>query len=150
MRLLIQRVKQAAVHIDGELRADVARGMLVFVGFEAADTVDDVGYGARKLAALRIFPDEEGRTNAPIQEVRGSYLVVSQFTLHASTQKGNRPGFFRAAPPSQAIPLYELFLEQLATTSGVPVRSGVFGADMQVSLINDGPVTIWIDSKNKE
>lgn len=150
MRLLIQRVLRAAVHIDGRVHAQIQRGLLVLVGFEAADTEEDVAYGVRKLALMRLFGDASGAINASIQEVDGSFLVVSQFTLHASTKKGNRPSFYRAAVPVQAIPLYESFLEQLWNVAEVPVKSGVFGADMQVELINDGPVTVWLDTRQKE
>jgi D-tyrosyl-tRNA(Tyr) deacylase len=150
MRLLIQRVRKAAVHIEGQVHAHIQTGLVVLVGFAPEDTEEDVAWGAKKLAAMRIFPGSAGSIDASIQEAKGSFLVVSQFTLHASTKKGNRPSFYRAAPPIHAIPLYESFLEQLWTVSDVPVKSGVFGADMQVELVNDGPVTIWLDTQNRE
>jgi D-tyrosyl-tRNA(Tyr) deacylase len=150
MRLLIQRVRKASVHIEGQVHAQIQTGLVVLVGFASEDTEEDVAWGAKKLAAMRIFPGSAGSIDASIQEAQGSFLVVSQFTLHASTKKGNRPSFYRAAPPHHAIPLYEAFLEQLWTVADVPVKSGVFGADMQVELVNDGPVTIWLDTQNRE
>ena len=149
MRALIQRVNSATVHIEGQLFSSIDGGLLVFVGFEAADTAEDLAYIARKLTKMRIFPDAEGAMNRSIKERNGSFLVISQFTLHAQTKKGNRPSFYYAARPSLAIPLYEQFLDLLWDVSGLPVKSGQFGADMQVGLVNDGPVTLWIDSKAK-
>ena len=146
---LIQRVNSAAVHIEGQLFSSIDGGLLVFVGFEAADTAEDLAYIARKLTRMRIFPDAEGAMNLSIKERNGGFLVISQFTLHAQTKKGNRPSFYYAAAPSIAIPLYEQFLDLLWNVSGLPVKSGQFGADMQVGLVNDGPVTLWIDSKAK-
>ncbi|MEQ1747997.1 MAG: D-aminoacyl-tRNA deacylase [Prosthecobacter sp.] len=148
MRALIQRSKQASVTIAGEITGSISHGLVVLLGVEHEDTAEDAEWLAGKIAQMRIFSDAEGKMNLGVKEVGGSVLVVSQFTLHASTKKGNRPGFTRAARPEQAIPLYEHFITLLATE--VPVKRGVFGADMQVSLINDGPVTIWMDSRAKE
>ncbi len=150
MRLVIQRVSKAAVHIGGVCAGAVGPGLLILVGIEDADTEDDVRWLANKTAAMRIFSDADGKMNLSVREVEGSALVVSQFTLHASTRKGNRPSFIRAARPERAIPLYELFKEELASLLGGRVESGAFGADMQVSLVNDGPVTIFMDSRNRE
>lgn len=150
MRLVIQRVSKAAVHIGGVCAGAVGPGLLILVGIEEADTEDDVRWLANKTAAMRIFSDADGKMNLSVREVEGSALVVSQFTLHASTRKGNRPSFIRAARPERAIPLYELFKEELASLLGGRVESGAFGADMQVSLVNDGPVTIFMDSRNRE
>lgn len=148
MRALIQRSKQASVTIAGEITGSISHGLVVLLGVEQEDTVEDADWLAGKIAQMRIFSDAEGKMNLGVKDVGGSVLVVSQFTLHASTKKGNRPGFTRAARPEQAIPLYEHFMTVLATE--VPVKRGVFGADMQVALINDGPVTIWMDSRAKE
>ena len=144
MRLVIQRVSKAAVHIGGVCAGAVGPGLLILAGIEEADTEEDVRWLANKAAAMRIFSD------ADVREVSGSVLVVSQFTLHASTRKGNRPSFIRAARPERAIPLYELFKKELASLLEGRVESGEFGADMQVSLINDGPVTIFMDSRKRE
>jgi D-tyrosyl-tRNA(Tyr) deacylase len=148
MRALIQRSKQASVTIAGEMTACITHGLVVLLGVENDDTAEDAEWLAGKIAQMRIFSDAEGKMNLNVSEVRGSALVVSQFTLHASTKKGNRPGFTRAARPEQAIPLYEHFITTLVRE--VPVKRGTFGADMQVALINDGPVTIWMDSRAKE
>lgn len=150
MRALIQRVSSASVTIDDEVKSAIGRGLLIFLGIEEADTPEDVAWLAGKIGRLRIFSDAEGKMNADIALIGGDFLVVSQFTLHANTRKGNRPSFIRAARPDVAIPLYEGFLSQLERESGRPVRSGTFGADMKVSLLNDGPVTIWMDSKARE
>ena len=150
MRMLIQRVSRASVSIAGEVRASIGAGVTVLVGIEEADTREDADWLCGKLARLRIFPDGEGVMNRSLQETGGEALVVSQFTLHASTKKGNRPSYIRAACPEQAIPLYEYFVRALEQALGKPVGTGEFGADMQVALVNDGPVTIWIDSKQKE
>jgi D-tyrosyl-tRNA(Tyr) deacylase len=150
MRVLIQRVSQASVTIDGVVNGEISKGLLVLLGIEHDDSVEDVDWLVSKLVNLRIFNDEEGKMNRAIGEVNGDFLVVSQFTLHASTKKGNRPSYVRAARPEKAIPLYELFVQKLAETSRRVVQTGRFGADMQVTLINDGPVTIWMDSKIKE
>lgn len=150
MRLLIQRVSEASVKIDSKVTGQIESGLLVLVGIEEADTKEDCEWLIGKLTALRIFGDDEGKMNLSIQDIKGSFLVISQFTLHASTKKGNRPSYIKAARPEQAIPLYENFIDTLRATSGLKVETGIFGADMKVSLINDGPVTIWIDSKNRE
>ncbi|RME92615.1 MAG: D-tyrosyl-tRNA(Tyr) deacylase [Bacteroidetes bacterium] len=150
MRVLIQRVSEASVTIEGKVKSRMGRGLLIFLGIETEDGSEDIEWLCRKLSQLRIFGDEEGKMNRSVQDVKGEMMVVSQFTLHASTKKGNRPSYIRAARPEVAIPLYEKFVEQLATLSGRPVHTGEFGADMKVSLLNDGPVTIWIDSKQRE
>lgn len=150
MRLLIQRVRRAAVSIDGRLRSSIGAGLLLFVGVEEADTQEDIDFLAGKASRLRIFDDEAGVMNLDVRQAGGELLVVSQFTLHASTRKGNRPSYIRAAGEAVARPMYERFVAALAEQSGRPVATGEFGADMVVELLNDGPVTIWIDSKNKE
>lgn len=150
MRIVVQRVAKASVTIGGELRSEIGKGMLVLVGIEDADGSDDVEWLCSKLSKLRIFEDDKAAMNLDISSVDGSFLVVSQFTLFAMTKKGNRPSFIRAARPEHAVSLYEMFLQRLAELSGRPVRCGEFGADMKVELLNDGPVTIIIDSKNKE
>jgi D-tyrosyl-tRNA(Tyr) deacylase len=150
MRAVIQRVSQAAVSIDGSEIASIGPGLLILLGVEDADNAEDVSWLAGKIARQRIFNDADGKMNAALAEVAGDALVVSQFTLHASTKKGNRPSFIRAARPEVAIPLYESFLAALETELGKSVGRGVFGAYMHVSLINDGPVTIWMDSKDRE
>jgi D-tyrosyl-tRNA(Tyr) deacylase len=149
MRVVLQRVLEASVTIDGVRTAEIGRGMLVLCGFEEADNQEDLDWMARKVAALRIFDDEVGVMNRSIVDVGQDMLVVSQFTLMASTKKGNRPSYVAAARPEISIPLYERFKETLAAAIGRPVACGVFGADMKVALVNDGPVTICIDSKNK-
>ena len=150
MRAIIQRVSSASVLIGSKERASMGKGLLILLGIESADGPDDSAWLSGKIARLRIFADEQGLMNRSVQEVQGEILVVSQFTLHASTKKGNRPSFTGAANPKKAIPLYEAFLKQLAGDSGLPVKTGEFGAYMQVGLINDGPVTIYIDTKNRE
>lgn len=150
MRAVVQRVSQAAVSIAGTEVARIGRGMLILLGIEDADGPDDVAWLAGKLAKLRIFSDAEGKMNADITQADGRALVVSQFTLHAATKKGNRPSFIRAARPETAVPLYEDFLRRMAFELQRPVEHGEFGADMQVSLVNDGPVTIWFDTKHRE
>lgn len=150
MRILIQRVAQASVTIDGAVHSAIGRGLLVLVGVEDADTEEDCAWLAAKTAALRIFDDEQGVMNLDVRQTGGEALVVSQFTLHASTRKGNRPSYIRAAKEGIAVPLYNRFVELLSESLGRPVATGVFGADMQVALVNDGPVTIWIDSRNRE
>ena len=149
MRVVLQRVLEASVTIDGVRTAAIGRGMLVLCGFEEADSPEDLDWMARKIAALRIFDDEDGVMNRSVVDVDEEVLVVSQFTLMASTKKGNRPSYIAAARPEISIPLYERFKETLSAALGRPVACGVFGADMKVALINDGPVTICIDSKNK-
>ncbi len=148
MRVLIQRVSEASVTISGEVRGAIDQGFVLLVGIESEDTLEDVDWLIRKIIQMRIFSDSEGKMNLSLMDVGGAALVISQFTLHASTKKGNRPSYLQAARPEIAIPLYEAFKEQLKST-GITVASGEFGADMQVALINDGPVTIWIDSKTK-
>lgn len=150
MRLVIQRVKKASVEIDNEIISDIGLGFLVLLGIEDEDTEDDVLYCVQKLSAMRIFSDHEGKMNLDLKQIDGELMVVSQFTLHASTKKGNRPSFIKAARPEKAIPLYEKFISEATTALGKTVKSGRFGADMAISLINDGPVTIILDSKNRE
>ena len=150
MRAVIQRVQEASVTIESNVRACIGPGLLVLVGIEAADTAEDGSWLAGKIARLRLFADDAGVMNRSVQETGGDVLVVSQFTLHASTKKGNRPSYLRAARPETAIPLYEAFVRALESELGKPVPTGEFGADMQIALVNDGPVTIWIDTKVKE
>lgn len=150
MRLLIQRVKQASVTIGGREHARIGGGLLVLVGVCAEDGAEDIDYLAAKLCRLRIFDDGEGVMNLDVQQVGGEVLAVSQFTLMAATRKGNRPSYIKAAPEPVSRPLYEQFCRRVSDLLGRPVATGVFGADMQVALVNDGPVTIWMDSKNKE
>ena len=150
MRLLVQRVRRAAVEIGGEEVSRIGQGLLVFVGIEAADGDEDIEWLVKKLLGLRIFDDEQGVMNLDVRQVKGEVLVVSQFTLHASTKKGNRPSYIRSAPEAVSRPMYERFVARVEAELGRRVPTGEFGADMQVSLINDGPVTIWIDSKNRE
>ena len=147
MRTVIQKVTNASVEIEGKTHAGIGQGLLVFLGIEEADTTEDVDWLAGKISRLRVFDDARGIMNLSVQDIGGEMLVVSQFTLHASTKKGNRPSYIHAAGPEQAIPLYEAFLRRLEMESGCQVRSGMFGAYMKVSLENDGPVTIIIDSK---
>ncbi len=149
MRIVAQRVSRASVTIGGVMKSQIGQGMMVLLGIEDADNQEDVEYLCQKLTKLRIFADDNNAMNLDVNQIRGDFLVVSQFTLHAMTKKGNRPSFIRAARPEHAIPLYELFLKRLAEISGRKVESGEFGADMQVELINDGPVTIIIDTKEK-
>lgn len=150
MRLVIQRVKEASVSIDGEKVSAIGKGLLVLVGVETGDIEEDVKWLVGKTAGLRIFDDENGVMNKSIQDFDGEALAVSQFTLTASTRRGNRPSYIRAAGHELAVPLYEKYCDSLAETLGKPVGRGVFGADMKVALVNDGPVTIIIDSKLKE
>lgn len=150
MRCVIQRVAGAEVTIAAESVAAIGRGLLVLVGVEEGDAPADADWLAEKIARMRIFADEGGRMNRSVVDVDGGLLVVSQFTLHASTQRGNRPGFTRAARPEEAVPLYERFLAALEREAGRPVGRGVFAADMRVGLVNDGPVTILIDSRRRE
>ncbi len=149
MRLVIQRVKKASVKIEGRINGDIDAGMLILVGIEHEDTKEDIEWLTKKVIALRIFPDEQNKMNLDIHSINGSILVVSQFTLHASTKKGNRPSYIKAAAPEKAMPLYELFIKELRQ-AGIHVETGEFGAMMDIELINDGPVTILIDSKNRE
>ncbi|MCS3799865.1 D-aminoacyl-tRNA deacylase [Niastella sp. OAS944] len=150
MRAVIQRVTQANVVINDSIRSAIAKGLLVLVGIEDTDTTEDIIWLSSKIVNLRIFNDADGVMNESVKDQGGEILVVSQFTLHASTKKGNRPSYIKASKPPVAIPLYEQFVQQLQTDLGKPVGTGEFGADMKVSLLNDGPVTIIIDTKNKE
>lgn len=150
MRVILQRTTQASVTIDGVVVSEIGRGLLVLVGIDGDDAVDDAQWLAGKITAMRIFGDGEGKMNLSVKDVDGDILVVSQFTLHASTKKGNRPSFLKAARPEIAIPLYEQFLALLEMEMAKPVLRGVFGADMKVALVNDGPVTIAMDSRARE
>lgn len=150
MRLVIQRVSEASVTIEGKIKSAIETGLLILVGIEDADTAEDIEWLCNKVVNLRIFPDENGVMNRSVLEAQGGLLAVSQFTLHASTKKGNRPSYIRASKSDFAIPMYEAFVQKLETLSGISVGTGEFGADMKVRLLNDGPVTILIDSKNKE
>jgi D-tyrosyl-tRNA(Tyr) deacylase len=150
MRVVIQRVLSASVSIEGKTTAAIEKGLLVLAGFEDADTDEDLEWLSKKLVQLRIFNDAEGLINLSIQDVKGDILIVSQFTLHATTKKGNRPSYIKAAKPDIAIPLYEKFIQKVESDLGKQVQTGTFGADMKVALVNDGPVTIIIDSKSRE
>lgn len=150
MRIIIQRVREASVTIGGQLHSAIKQGMMILVGIEEADGDEDIAFLTKKVVNMRIFDDAEGVMNRSVLDVGGEILVVSQFTLHASTKKGNRPSYIKAAKPDISIPLYEKFCSELSNLLGSPVKTGVFGADMQCALINDGPVTIFMDSKNKE
>ena len=147
MRIVIQRVSKASVSISGRIISEIETGLLVFLGIENVDNDSDIEYLAQKLVNLRIFNDEDGVMNLSVMDVNGEILVVSQFTLHARTRKGNRPSYIDAAKPDISIPIYEKFCKALEVLQKKPVKTGEFGANMQVALINDGPVTIWIDSK---
>jgi D-tyrosyl-tRNA(Tyr) deacylase len=150
MRVVVQRVSRASVSIGGTLKASIGCGMMILLGIEENDDSEDADWLCGKLSRLRIFNDSQGIMNLSIGEVQGGILVVSQFTLHASTRKGNRPSYIRAARPEKAIPLYELFIRKITETTGIQAESGVFGAMMDVELVNDGPVTIVMDSKSRE
>ncbi|MEL1255118.1 D-aminoacyl-tRNA deacylase [Flavobacterium sp. DGU38] len=150
MRVVIQRVSEASVTVDGQKTADIQKGLLVLVGIEDADTQEDIDWLAGKIIKMRIFGDENDVMNYSVQDVDGDIIVVSQFTLHASTKKGNRPSYIKASKPEFAIPMYENFVKAVEKEFQKKVQTGIFGADMKVSLLNDGPVTITIDSKNKE
>jgi len=150
MRAVIQRVSEASVTIDGRLRGAIQNGLVVFLAVEEVDSATDVEWLSGKIARLRIFNDDQGLMNRSVQEAGADILVISQFTLFASTKKGNRPSFIRAARPETAIPIYDAFLRRLAEDIGKPIETGEFGADMRVALVNDGPVTLIIDSKNRE
>lgn len=150
MRIVIQRVSEASVKIDERIKGKITNGLLILLGIEHSDDTTDADWLIQKICGLRIFSDREGKMNLTTQDVNGQFLVVSQFTLHTSTKKGNRPSYIRAARPEQAIPLYEYFINTLKTLSNTNIESGEFGADMKVSLVNDGPVTILMDSKNRE
>jgi len=150
MRAVIQRVTRASVTIEAKVHEAIEDGLLVFVGIEEADTMEDVEWLSGKIVGLRIFNDSNGVMNIDIKEIDGNILLISQFTLHAMTKKGNRPSYIRAAKPDIAIPLYEKLIQQLCRDMDKIIKTGIFGADMKVELLNDGPVTILIDSKNKE
>ncbi len=150
MKVVIQRVEQATVDINGLLKSKIGSGLLIFLGIEESDNQEDIEWLCSKISKLRIFNDSNGLMNISIKEIDGEIMVISQFTLHASTKKGNRPSFIRAAKPEQAIPLYQDFIISLEKELGKPVKTGEFGAMMKISLLNDGPVTIIIDTKNKE
>jgi D-tyrosyl-tRNA(Tyr) deacylase len=164
MRLVIQRVSEASLTANGNDRGQIKKGLVVLIGIEEEDTEEDVGWLSNKLVAMRIFSDTEGKMNLALPDIRGSLMIVSQFTLHASTKKGNRPSFIKAARPEKAIPLYEKFIEQCQDlllssslkannqqpTANSHIITGIFGADMHIQLINDGPVTIFMDSKVRE
>lgn len=149
MKVVIQRVSSASVTIDNLISAEIQSGLLVFVGIETTDSQEDIQWLSSKIANLRIFADENEVMNKSVKDIDGEILIVSQFTLHASTKKGNRPSYIHAAKPEISIPLYEAFLKQVAIELGKPIQSGIFGADMKIALINDGPVTILMDTKNK-
>jgi D-tyrosyl-tRNA(Tyr) deacylase len=150
MRAVIQRVSHASVTVDGNTIAAIQQGLLIFIGIEDADTVDDITWLSNKIVNLRIFDDADKIPNVPVKDNGGDILLVSQFTLHATTKKGNRPSYLKASKAVVAIPMYEKMIVQLETDLGKKIFTGQFGADMKVSLLNDGPVTIWMDSKNKE
>lgn len=150
MKTVIQRVSSASVTIENKVVAEIQKGLLVLVGIEDADNQEDINWLTAKIANIRIFEDENQVMNLSVKDIEGDVVVVSQFTLHANTKKGNRPSYIKASKPDIAIPLYENFVQQLEKELGKKVQTGVFGADMKVSLVNDGPVTIVIDSKNKE
>jgi len=150
MRALIQRVSEASVTIDGVVKSNIGNGLLVFIGIEEADGDEDMDWLAAKIVNLRILNDTSGIMNLSVLETGGEILLVSQFTLHAITKKGNRPSYIKAARPEIAIPIYEKFIRELSNLLGKPIKTGTFGADMKVGLINDGPVTIWMDTKRRE
>jgi D-tyrosyl-tRNA(Tyr) deacylase len=150
MRVVIQRVSKANVKVDGKIAGEIYEGLLILLGIEDADTAEDIQWLSNKIVNLRIFNDENGVMNKSVIDVDGNILLVSQFTLHASTKKGNRPSYIKASKPEFAIPMYEKMTKQLETDLGKKIHTGIFGADMKVELLNDGPVTIVIDTKNKE
>jgi D-tyrosyl-tRNA(Tyr) deacylase len=150
MRAVLQRVTQASCTVDGQITGAIETGFLVLLGIEDADTLEDLDWLAQKIIGMRVFGDENGMMNKALADVDGDILLISQFTLFAATKKGNRPGFTRAARPDVAIPLYEKMIEKLSGLLGKKVKTGIFGADMKIALLNDGPVTITIDTKNKE
>jgi len=150
LRAVIQKVKSASVSISGEIVAKISKGLVVLIGIEEFDSDEDISWLASKVANMRIFEDDNQKMNLSCQDIEGDYIVVSQFTLHASTKKGNRPSFIKAAKPEISIPLYEAFISKLSETTGKKIQSGKFGAFMDINLINSGPVTIIIDTKNKE
>ena len=150
MRAVIQRVTRASVTIEGKIHGQIDNGLLVLVGIEDADTLEDIEWLSNKIVNLRIFNDENGVMNVSVKEGRGNILLISQFTLHGSTKKGNRPSYLKASKPEVAIPIYEKMIRQVSTDLGKQIQTGIFGADMKVELLNDGPVTIVIDSKTRE
>lgn len=150
MRVIIQRVKQASVTVEGNIKSKIDKGLLVLLGIEDSDSAEDIAWLCNKIANLRIFDDKEGIMNLSLKDISAEVIIVSQFTLFASTKKGNRPSYIRASKPDIAIPMYEKFCKELEKTIDNKIQTGVFGAHMEVELINDGPVTIWIDSKEKE
>ena len=150
MRIVVQRVSYSSVSVEGDTVSSIGNGILVFAGFEHADTAEDLDWMSAKIVQLRIFADQEGVMNLSVKDTNGEILLISQFTLHAATKKGNRPSYIRAAPPEISVPLYQRFVDKVSVQLGKPVKTGIFGADMKVELLNDGPVTIIIDSKNKE
>ena len=150
MRAVLQRVTEASCKVDGEVTGQIGAGFLVMLGIEDADTIDDINWLANKIAGMRVFGDENGLMNKALADVDGDILLISQFTLFAQTKKGNRPSFIRAAKPDKAIPMYEQMIKTLETITGRKIAAGIFGADMKISLLNDGPVTIVMDTKDKE
>jgi len=150
MRVLIQRVRSASVEINGEIHSEIAQGLLVLLGITHDDEISDIQWLVKKLVNMRIFNDAEKVMNLSVNDLKVDVLVVSQFTLHANTKKGNRPSYIRAAKPATAVPLYEKFLEHLSDELNGKVQAGIFGADMQVALVNDGPVSIWLDSRERD
>jgi D-aminoacyl-tRNA deacylase len=150
MRAVIQRVTRANVTIEGKVHGQIDNGVLVLIGIEDADTQDDIEWLSNKIVNLRIFNDENAVMNTSVKDVKGNILLISQFTLHGSTKKGNRPSYIRASKPEVAVPIYEKMIRQLSTDLGKQIQTGIFGADMKVELVNDGPVTIVIDTKSKE
>lgn len=150
MRAVIQRVKYASVTIEEKIRSEIERGLLIFVSIEDADTEEDIRWLSKKIVNLRIFNDDEDVMNRSVKDIGGNILIISQFTLHASTKKGNRPSYIKASKPEFAIPMYEFFCNEIGLESGRTPQTGIFGADMKIELLNDGPVTICIDTKNKE
>lgn len=150
MRVLIQRVSEATVKVDHKVVGQIGHGLLLFVGIEAQDNATDIDWLTTKIAQMRIFSDKQGVMNLSLQDINGQALVISQFTLHAQTKKGNRPSYIKAAKPDIAIPLYQQFMDSLQQKIAQSIQQGIFGADMKVALINDGPVTLWLDSQQKE
>ncbi|MGB2403384.1 MAG: D-aminoacyl-tRNA deacylase [Akkermansiaceae bacterium] len=150
MRAIIQRVSKASVHIEEKTSGKIGTGLLILLGIVDSDTEEDIEWLVGKIIRMRVFSDDDGKMNKSLEDIDGELLIVSQFTLHASTRKGNRPSFIKAARPETAIPLYQTFLQKAGTATGKPCACGEFGADMQVSLINDGPVTIMIDTQSRE
>ena len=150
MKVVIQRVNEASVSIDGQIAGSIQKGLMVLLGIETADTMEDLDWLSNKIVQMRIFDDAEAVMNLSVKEVGGNILLVSQFTLHASTKKGNRPSYIAAAKHDISVPLYEAMIKKLSADMGAPIQKGVFGADMKVALVNNGPVTIIVDSKNRE